>query len=122
MSAAGPGQPGTRGSSRAVLNQLEELLSDMKADVTRLPSMLSRIPPVAARLQMSERSILSRLTNRAGDPTAQQVCAQAPAGWGWGRGPAPLTRSLPPGRLRLLADVQQQLRAQLPGPRPGGAR
>ena len=59
--------------SPAVLNQLEELLSDMKADVTRLPSMLSRIPPVAARLQMSERSILSRLTNRAGDPTTQQV-------------------------------------------------
>ncbi|XP_025062166.1 chromodomain-helicase-DNA-binding protein 5 isoform X1 [Alligator sinensis] len=55
-----------------VLNQLEELLSDMKADVTRLPSMLSRIPPVAARLQMSERSILSRLTTRGGDPTVQQ--------------------------------------------------
>lgn len=80
-----------------VLNQLEELLSDMKADVTRLPSMLSRIPPVAARLQMSERSILSRLTTRAGDPTIQQVrpaCAPAPAPHarpgrpGWGRGPA----------------------------------
>ncbi|NWQ61914.1 CHD5 protein, partial [Neopipo cinnamomea] len=54
-----------------VLNQLEELLSDMKADVTRLPSMLSRIPPVAARLQMSERSILSRLATRGGDPTVQ---------------------------------------------------
>uniref|UniRef100_A0A4W5KN59 Chromodomain helicase DNA binding protein 3 n=1 Tax=Hucho hucho TaxID=62062 RepID=A0A4W5KN59_9TELE len=45
-----------------VLNQLEELLSDMKADVTRLPATLSRVPPIAARLQMSERSILSRLT------------------------------------------------------------
>ncbi|XP_025025275.1 chromodomain-helicase-DNA-binding protein 5 [Python bivittatus] len=56
-----------------VLNQLEELLSDMKADVTRLPSTLSRIPPVAARLQMSERSILSRLTNRGSDPTIQQT-------------------------------------------------
>ncbi|NXC44437.1 CHD5 protein, partial [Penelope pileata] len=55
-----------------VLNQLEELLSDMKADVTRLPSMLSRIPPVAARLQMSERSILSRLTTRGGEPPGQQ--------------------------------------------------
>ncbi|XP_074883197.1 chromodomain-helicase-DNA-binding protein 5 isoform X3 [Buteo buteo] len=55
-----------------VLNQLEELLSDMKADVTRLPSMLSRIPPVAARLQMSERSILSRLATRGGDPAVQQ--------------------------------------------------
>ncbi|CAL8336918.1 unnamed protein product [Merluccius merluccius] len=51
-----------------VLNQLEELLSDMKADVTRLPNMLSRIPPVSARLQMSERSILSRLTNRGSEP------------------------------------------------------
>uniref|UniRef100_A0A8C6JTQ4 DNA helicase n=1 Tax=Melopsittacus undulatus TaxID=13146 RepID=A0A8C6JTQ4_MELUD len=55
-----------------VLNQLEELLSDMKADVTRLPSMLSRIPPVAARLQMSERSILSRLATRGGEPPVQQ--------------------------------------------------
>lgn len=51
----------------------------MKADVTRLPSMLSRIPPVAARLQMSERSILSRLTNRAGDPTIQQVSSLGPS-------------------------------------------
>ncbi|XP_039552588.1 chromodomain-helicase-DNA-binding protein 3-like, partial [Passer montanus] len=50
--------------ARAVLNQLEELLSDMKADVTRLPATLSRIPPIAARLQMSERSILSRLASK----------------------------------------------------------
>merc|ERR1712241_1165362 len=42
-----------------VLNQLEELLSDMKSDVSRLPASLARIPPVAQRLQMSERSILS---------------------------------------------------------------
>uniref|UniRef100_A0A8D2M2V6 Chromodomain helicase DNA binding protein 5 n=1 Tax=Zonotrichia albicollis TaxID=44394 RepID=A0A8D2M2V6_ZONAL len=61
-----------------VLNQLEELLSDMKADVTRLPSMLSRIPPVAARLQMSERSILSRLATRGGDPAAQGSFGSAP--------------------------------------------
>lgn len=59
----------------AVLNQLEELLSDMKADVTRLPNMLSRIPPVSARLQMSERSILSRLTSRGNEPP-QQVRAE----------------------------------------------
>lgn len=56
-----------------VLNQLEELLSDMKADVTRLPNLLSRIPPVSARLQMSERSILSRLTSRGSEPPLQQV-------------------------------------------------
>ncbi|KAM8794249.1 chromodomain-helicase-DNA-binding protein 3 [Eudromia elegans] len=50
-----------------VLNQLEELLSDMKADVTRLPATLSRIPPIAARLQMSERSILSRLASKGAE-------------------------------------------------------
>uniref|UniRef100_A0A8C3M6D9 Chromodomain-helicase-DNA-binding protein 4 n=1 Tax=Chrysolophus pictus TaxID=9089 RepID=A0A8C3M6D9_CHRPC len=50
-----------------VLKQLEELLSDMKADVTRLPATIARIPPVAVRLQMSERNILSRLANRSSD-------------------------------------------------------
>merc|ERR1712025_1094667 len=48
-----------------VLNQLEELLSDMESDVSRLPASLARIPPVAQRLQMSERSILSRLVTSA---------------------------------------------------------
>ncbi|XP_070562035.1 chromodomain-helicase-DNA-binding protein 4-like isoform X2 [Ptychodera flava] len=56
-----------------VLNQLEELLSDMKSDVARLPATLSRIPPVAARLQMSERSILSRLAANRDSQTPQQV-------------------------------------------------
>ncbi|XP_035862056.1 chromodomain-helicase-DNA-binding protein 4 isoform X2 [Sander lucioperca] len=54
-----------------VLKQLEELLSDMKADVTRLPATIARIPPVAVRLQMSERNILSRLASRAPEVTAQ---------------------------------------------------
>uniref|UniRef100_A0A7N6FII3 DNA helicase n=1 Tax=Anabas testudineus TaxID=64144 RepID=A0A7N6FII3_ANATE len=56
-----------------VLNQLEELLSDMKADVTRLPATLSRVPPITARLQMSERSILSRLASK-GTETQQMFC------------------------------------------------
>lgn len=51
-----------------VLNQLEELLSDMKSDVNRLPSALVRMPPVTARLNMSERGILSRLTKRGEGP------------------------------------------------------
>ncbi len=38
-----------------VLNQLEELLSDMKSDASRLPAALVRIPSVSQRLQMSER-------------------------------------------------------------------
>lgn len=43
-----------------VLNQLEELLSDMKSDVSRLPSTIARIPPVAQRLQISERGMHCR--------------------------------------------------------------
>ncbi|XP_067644936.1 chromodomain-helicase-DNA-binding protein Mi-2 homolog isoform X3 [Eurosta solidaginis] len=65
-----------------VLNQLEELLSDMKSDVSRLPATLARIPPVAQRLQMSERSILSRLAATAGNSSnAAQLMAQFPAGF-----------------------------------------
>uniref|UniRef100_F7ENN8 Chromodomain-helicase-DNA-binding protein 4 n=1 Tax=Ornithorhynchus anatinus TaxID=9258 RepID=F7ENN8_ORNAN len=59
-----------------VLKQLEELLSDMKADVTRLPATIARIPPVAVRLQMSERNILSRLASRGPEPPPQQVAQQ----------------------------------------------
>uniref|UniRef100_A0A672HF85 Uncharacterized protein n=1 Tax=Salarias fasciatus TaxID=181472 RepID=A0A672HF85_SALFA len=54
-----------------VLKQLEELLSDMKADVTRLPATIARIPPVAVRLQMSERNILSRLASRGPEVGSQ---------------------------------------------------
>nr|XP_027204103.1 chromodomain-helicase-DNA-binding protein Mi-2 homolog [Dermatophagoides pteronyssinus] len=47
-----------------VLNQLEELLTDMKSDASRLPNALVRIPSVSQRLQLSERGILSRLTTQ----------------------------------------------------------
>lgn len=46
-----------------VLTQLEELLSDMKQEINKLPSTLARLPPISQRLNMSERTILSRLTN-----------------------------------------------------------
>lgn len=61
-----------------VLNQLEELLSDMKSDVSRLPATLARIPPVAQRLQMSERSILSRLaaTSSSSSQSASECLRQ----------------------------------------------
>jgi len=41
----------------------------MKSDVNRLPSALVRMPPVTARLNMSERGILSRLTKRGEGPS-----------------------------------------------------
>ena len=46
-----------------VLTQLEELLSDMKQEINKLPATLARLPPVSQRLNLSERSILSRLPN-----------------------------------------------------------
>uniref|UniRef100_A0A8C6Z9H8 Chromodomain-helicase-DNA-binding protein 4 n=1 Tax=Nothoprocta perdicaria TaxID=30464 RepID=A0A8C6Z9H8_NOTPE len=90
-----------------VLKQLEELLSDMKADVTRLPATIARIPPVAVRLQMSERNILSRLANRSSEPPPppppQQVRGRAAAGPSAPRLPPP-----PPSRPRLAPQVAQQ--------------
>ena len=74
-----------------VLNQLEELLSDMKSDVSRLPASLARIPPVAQRLQMSERSILSRLATggsaASAAASALTAAAQFPAGFNQGQLP-----------------------------------
>ncbi|XP_042241388.1 chromodomain-helicase-DNA-binding protein 3-like isoform X2 [Homarus americanus] len=52
----------------------------MKSDVTRLPASLARIPPVAQRLQMSERSILSRLASGAGQETTPFPVGYSPAG------------------------------------------
>jgi CHDCT2 (NUC038) domain. len=55
----------------------------MKSDVSRLPATLARIPPVAQRLQMSERSILSRLaatTTTGSTPTTPTTSQQGPAG------------------------------------------
>ncbi|XP_071656226.1 chromodomain-helicase-DNA-binding protein 3 isoform X4 [Patagioenas fasciata] len=83
-----------------VLNQLEELLSDMKADVTRLPATLSRIPPIAARLQMSERSILSRLASKGTEshppPTFPPGPYATPQSYGGTFGTPP-AGPLPPG-------------------------
>merc|ERR1712147_471665 len=79
-----------------VLNQLEELLSDMKSDVSRLPASLARIPPVAQRLQMSERSILSRLvTSAAGHHQGTiSAAAQFPRDTGVGSCPARMEPTL----------------------------
>jgi chromodomain-helicase-DNA-binding protein 4 len=60
-----------------VLNQLEELLSDMKSDVSRLPATLARIPPVAQRLQMSERQILSRLASTSASTSSTSTSSIA---------------------------------------------
>ncbi|XP_064459559.1 chromodomain-helicase-DNA-binding protein Mi-2 homolog isoform X3 [Ornithodoros turicata] len=83
-----------------VLNQLEELLSDMKSDVSRLPATLARIPPVAQRLQMSERGILSRLTGQPqGGALGGPGSAMALAGQG---GVPPAFSGFPGGSAQQL--------------------
>ncbi|XP_076062589.1 chromodomain-helicase-DNA-binding protein Mi-2 homolog isoform X3 [Oratosquilla oratoria] len=101
-----------------VLNQLEELLSDMKSDVTRLPASLARIPPVAQRLQMSERSILSRLASGASgvDKNSQgagQIASQFPSGYTPSGIPSAQV-SLPnvPASLRVLSASSSSLPLQ----------
>jgi chromodomain-helicase-DNA-binding protein 4 len=94
------------------LNQLEELLSDMKSDVRRLPATLARIPPVAQRLQMSERQILSRLASTSSNANSSSsvigsVGSQFPAGFqGSSLGGANLTSFRPqftlPGQANMV--------------------
>jgi chromodomain-helicase-DNA-binding protein 4 len=109
-----------------VLNQLEELLADMKSDVSRLPATLARIPPVAQRLQMSERSILSRLAATQGQSAhpadAQGPASQFPVGFSangsiGGQIPGNLTSFRPnytiPGQQQVQAAQQSQ--AAFPG-------
>ncbi|XP_058807759.1 chromodomain-helicase-DNA-binding protein Mi-2 homolog isoform X2 [Phymastichus coffea] len=97
-----------------VLNQLEELLSDMKSDVSRLPATLARIPPVAQRLQMSERSILSRLaaTTPGGNSTqtgqAALLAQQFPPGFTGGQLPATFAGAANFGNFRPQYSVPGQ--------------
>lgn len=39
-----------------VLSQLEEILNDMKSDVSRLPASVAQLPSVCQRLEMNERA------------------------------------------------------------------
>uniref|UniRef100_A0A3B4CQA4 DNA helicase n=1 Tax=Pygocentrus nattereri TaxID=42514 RepID=A0A3B4CQA4_PYGNA len=90
-----------------VLNQLEELLSDMKADVMRLPATLSRVPPIAARLQMSERSILSRLANKGNETHTPPPIPPGPYATPQNYGP-PFTPA-PPGGMTLAGANYSQM-------------
>ncbi|XP_014214280.1 chromodomain-helicase-DNA-binding protein Mi-2 homolog isoform X2 [Copidosoma floridanum] len=97
-----------------VLNQLEELLSDMKSDVSRLPATLARIPPVAQRLQMSERSILSRLaatapgSNNSQTGQAALLAQQFPPGFTAGQLPSTFAGAANFGNFRPQYSVPGQ--------------
>lgn len=62
------------------LAQLDDLLSDLKTDVARLPATISQVRPVTERLQMSERQILSRLVVAKDPDAAPSKPALPPSG------------------------------------------
>merc|ERR1719249_181976 len=108
-----------------VLNQLEELLSDMKSDVSRLPASLARIPPVAQRLQMSERSILSRLAATGGSGGAAagatagiSAAAQFPQGFNQGQLPAAFGANFAQFRPQYSVPGQANAASAFPGTPP----
>ena len=100
-----------------VLNQLEELLSDMKSDVSRLPATIARIPPVAQRLQLSERGILSRLT---GQPQNSQQLLGDLLGAAAAGGLNPATSSAL--QASLMQQVSPAFANQAPPPVQGGGK
>ena len=59
------------GVLKNVLNQLDELLNDMKLEANRLPQTLTKIQSVSKHLLLSERTILSKLAGQAQQQQAQ---------------------------------------------------
>ena len=47
-----------------VVNQVENLLTDMKSDCGRIPHTLQRIPPIAQRLQLSQKGYNEMATSK----------------------------------------------------------
>lgn len=84
------GKVGPTALLRRVLLQIDDLLSDMKNELSRLPSNLTRLQSVPHRLQMDEWRIISKLTSRE-DPLSSRIAPHAH--------PAPLQR--PTGTVTL---------------------
>lgn len=59
------------------MGKIEDLLVDMKTDVTRLPAELSKIPCVSKQLKLDELSTLTKMAAR-GEVVPASVITQAP--------------------------------------------
>ena len=66
-----------------VLDQVEALLTEMKNDVVRLPTVLARVQPVSNRLGMTERTLLERLRAQNDDKSGYPPFNQMPPGPFW---------------------------------------
>ena len=68
--------------THTALSKMEELLMEMKSDVSKLPAELSKIPTVSTQLKMDEISTISKLANKgSGDApiiNSSSVITQAP--------------------------------------------
>uniref|UniRef100_A0A914YFZ9 Helicase C-terminal domain-containing protein n=1 Tax=Panagrolaimus superbus TaxID=310955 RepID=A0A914YFZ9_9BILA len=85
---------GTNVVLHKVLIQLEELLTEMKGDISRFPATLTRLPSITERLQLTERQILNRLTTK--DPEAAAGLSPLPP-----PGPFALIKMLLPKKRKM---------------------
>lgn len=61
-----------------VLQQLDELLNDLKTDMNKFPMAIAQLPTVSKRLGMSERGILSQLTGSNANAASASTSAAPP--------------------------------------------
>lgn len=90
------------------ISKMEELLIEMKSDVTRLPGELGKMPSVSMQLKMDEISTISKL---AKVPVTQSVITQAPVST-----PPPKPRSKSPRPVKKEPDTTTAKYKVVPGP------
>ena len=73
-----PSPPLSSPPSSPALSKMEELLMEMKTDVSRLPSELAKMPSVSTQLKMDEISTISKLAKGVA-PVSHSVITQGPA-------------------------------------------
>ena len=102
---------------------MEELLIEMKSDVARLPSELSKIPSVSTQLKMDEISIISKMAKTS---ASQSVITHAPpiqsAGQAGARSksPRPLKKEVVVGSDKLKSQTKVAYAMPTgPSPQPG---
>ena len=90
---------------------MEELLIEMKSDVTRLPGELGKMPSVSMQLKMDEISTISKLAKA---PVSQSVITQAPVST-----PPTKPRSKSPRLVKKEPETTAAKYKVVPGPSSG---
>lgn len=94
------------------ISKMEELLIEMKSDVTRLPGELGKMPSVSMQLKMDEISTISKLAKA---PVSQSVITQGPVST-----PPPKPRSKSPRLIKKEPETTTTKYKVVPGPSSSG--